>query len=90
MEDTIKNTFRKELDALATIRDELKLKAHLARQDVRDELGQLEGKLRLAEEELGRTKAHAGAELSRMGQELKLLLVDLKQEYEAVRRRFAE
>src|SRR4051812_42441038 len=37
MEDEIKNTFKRELEALATIRDELKLKAHLAKSDVKDE-----------------------------------------------------
>lgn len=90
MEDTIKNTFRKELDALATVRDELKLKAHLARKDVQDELAELEGKLRLAEEELGRTRAHAEAELTRVGRDLKGVLVELKQGFESVRRRFLD
>jgi len=87
MDETIKATFKRELDALATIRDELKLKAHLARKEVQDELNQLEKKWALMDEELDRTKAHTKSEVSRIGEDVKALLLDLKQSYEAVRRR---
>ncbi|HTU62755.1 MAG TPA: hypothetical protein VMF89_30040 [Polyangiales bacterium] len=87
MEDSLRNNFKREFEALATIRDELRLKAHLARKDVQDELSQLEVKYRLVDEELGRAKQHAQAGASRIGQDVKSLLVDLKQGYEAVRRR---
>jgi hypothetical protein len=87
MEQSIKHTFKRELDALGTIRDELKLKAHLARKDVQDEIDRLESKYRLVDQELDRTKAHAKSEVERIGNEVKTLLVDLKQGYEAVRRR---
>jgi DNA-binding transcriptional regulator GbsR (MarR family) len=87
MEETVRSSFKRELDALATIRDELKLKAHLARKDVQDEIDQLEAKYRRVDEELGRTKSHAKAEVARIGDDLKALLVDLKQGYAAVRRR---
>ena len=50
MEETIKNTFKRELEALATIRDELKLKAHLAREDAKDEIDRLETKYRPVDE----------------------------------------
>jgi len=89
MEDTVRSNFKREFEALATIRDELRLKAHLARKDVQDELSNLELKYRLVDEELGRTKAHAQAEVSRIGQDVKALLLDLKQGYESVRRRLS-
>jgi hypothetical protein len=87
MEDTIKNTFKRELEALATIRDELKLKAHLARKDVQDEIERLETKYRRVDEEVQRTTSHAKEEVVRIGDEVKALLVDLKQGYASVRRR---
>jgi HAMP domain-containing protein len=87
MDDTIRTTFKRELEALATIRDELKLKAHLAQRDVQDELDQLEKKWRLAEEELERTKAHTKSEIGRIGQDVKALVQDLKRGYAAVKRR---
>lgn len=90
MEDTIRNNFKREFDALATIRDELRVKAHLARKDIQDELSNLDSKYRLVDEELTRAKANAQAEVSRIGQDVKSLLLDLKQGYEAVRRRLAE
>lgn len=87
MEETVRSTFKRELDALATIRDELKLKAHLARKDVQDEIDRLEAKYRLVDEELGRTKSHAKQEVAKIGDDIKALLVELKQGYAAVRRR---
>ncbi len=89
MDDTDRNNFKREFDALATIRDELRLKAHLARKDIQDELSRLENKYRRVDEELGRATANAQAEVSRIGQDVKMLLVDLKQGYEAVRRRLS-
>lgn len=89
METTIKEKFKRELDALATIRDELKLKAHLARQDVRDEIDRLEDKLRRADEDLDRMKAHTKSEVDRIGNDFKDLLLELKQGYESVKRRLS-
>jgi hypothetical protein len=88
--EEIKTTFKRELDALATIRDELKLKAHLARKDVQDELVRLESKYRLVDEELGRATSHAASEAARIRAEVKGLLVELKQDYDAVRRRLCD
>jgi hypothetical protein len=87
MEQTVKETFKRELEALATIRDELKLKAHLARKDVQDEIDRLEVKYRRVDEELARTKSHAKLEAAKIGEDFKTLLIDLKQGYAAVRRR---
>lgn len=90
MEETIKNTFKRELDALATIRDELKLKAHLARKDVQDEIVRLESKYRSVDEQLDRAKSHAASEVERIRADVKGLLVELKQDYDAVRRRLSD
>lgn len=87
MDEKIRTTFKRELDALATIRDELKLKAHLARKEIQDEVNELEKKWALAEEELERAKTHTKNEAGRIGQDVKSLLLDLKQGYSAVRRR---
>jgi prefoldin subunit 5 len=87
MEQNIKDTFKHELEALATIRDELKLKAHLARKDVQDEIDRLETRYQRVDEEVQRAKSQAKAEVSRIGDDVKALLVDLKQGYAAVRRR---
>jgi hypothetical protein len=89
MEDTVRKDFKREFDALATIRDELRVKAHLARKDIQDELSELEVKYRLINEELGRAKTHAQAGVSRIGQDVKALLLDLKQGYESVHRRLS-
>lgn len=41
---TLKALFSRELDELKTLRDELRVKAHLARADLTDELDKLEAK----------------------------------------------
>jgi hypothetical protein len=87
MEETIRNAFKRELDSLTTIRDELKLKAHLARKDVQDELERLETKYRRVDEELERAKSHVKVDIGHIGDEVKALLLDLQQGYAAVRRR---
>lgn len=87
MDDNLRTNFKREFEALATLRDELRVKAHLARKEVQDELSQLEVKYRLVDEEFGRAKAHAQAGASRITEDVKSLLVDLKQGYESVRRR---
>jgi hypothetical protein len=87
MEQMVRDTFKRELEAMATIRDELKVKAHLARKEVQDEIDRLEVKYRLVDEELTRAKSHAKLEAAKIGEDLKALLVELKQGYAAVRRR---
>jgi hypothetical protein len=79
--------FKRELEALATLRDELKLKAHLAKKDLQDELERLETKWLGVDEELRRALAHAKGDLQSIGQSTRTLLLDLKQGYESVRRK---
>lgn len=87
MDTSTTTNFKRERDALATVRDELKLKAHLARKELRDELDQLEKKWLMIEEELQRTKTHARGDVEALGKSARELLLDLKQGYESVKRR---
>lgn len=87
MNETGKTNFKRELESLATIRDELKLKAHLAKNEIRDELERLERKWLLADEELQRAKTHAKEDVDSISKSAKELLLDLKQGYESVKRR---
>lgn len=88
MEDSQILNFRRELDALATIRDELKLKAHLARAEAKDKLRDVERKWDLAEEQLQRAKAHAVRDTALLNRELKSLLSDVKRGLEDIKRSF--
>ena len=89
MEQTLKAKFQRELDALTTIRDELRLKAHLAQKDVQDELRKLESRLGVVDEELGRVKTHTKVELERLGADFKELFSELKQSFESVKKRLS-
>jgi hypothetical protein len=87
MDDTISD-FKRELAALATIRDELKLKAHLARAELRTELDELERRWRLADEQIERAKSHVKQDATVVRRELKGLLLELKAGFENVKRSF--
>jgi hypothetical protein len=89
MDTKAMTNFKRELEALATIRDELKLKAHLAKADIKDELDQLEAKWLRVDEELQRAKAHAKQDVQTLGQSARELVLDLKQGYESIKRRLA-
>jgi hypothetical protein len=89
MEDSTKFSFERELGALQTLRDELKLKAHLAKADVKDELNQLETRWLRVEEELRRTAGHVKQPLEAIGQETKQLMQELKVGYDNVKRRLS-
>jgi uncharacterized phage infection (PIP) family protein YhgE len=89
MEQTIKSKFKRELDAITTIRDELRLKAHLARKDLKDEIAELESKLSRADDEISRVKAHAQNDVEQIGASFKDLLTELKQGFESVKRRLS-
>lgn len=80
--------FKAELAALATLRDELKLKMHLARADVKSQLDDLERRWQLAEEQLRRTKEHVKQDTALVEHRLVQLVADLKQGYQNVKRAF--
>jgi hypothetical protein len=87
MDSSTTTNFKRELDALATIRDELKVKAHLAKKDLQDELDRLETTWQRVNEELQRAKSHAKSDAQSIGTSARELLLDLKQGYDSVRRR---
>jgi molecular chaperone GrpE (heat shock protein) len=89
MDTNATTNFKRELAALATIRDELKLKAHLAKKDLQDELDDLETKWLRVDEELQRVKAHAKQDVQTLSQSARELVLDLKQGYESIKRRLA-
>jgi hypothetical protein len=89
MDTNAKTNFKRELEALATIRDELRVKAHLAKKDVQDELDNLETKWLRVDEELQRVKAHAKQDVQALSQSARELVLDLKQGYESIKRRLA-
>lgn len=80
--------FKKELAALATLRDELKLKVHLARADVKSQLDDLERRWQLAEEQLRRTRDHVKQDGALVEHRVTQLLADLKLGYQNVKRAF--
>lgn len=90
MEDSSLHDFRRELDALITLRDELKLKAHLLRADVASELHALNKKVDLAQEQLQRARAHVERDASVVKGELKSLLLDLQQGFRQIKSVFDE
>jgi hypothetical protein len=84
-----KFSFQREFDALKTIRDELKLKAHLAKADVKDELNRLETRWQRVEEELRRTSSQVKQPLAELGQDTKELVEELKKGYDSIRQRLS-
>jgi len=84
MEQNSKMTFKREIEALQTIRDELKVKTHLAKADIKDELSQLESKWQRVEEELRRTANQVKEPLHSISAQTKELVSELKQGYENI------
>lgn len=78
--------FTRELTALATLRDELKLKAHLARAELKTQLDELERRWLLADEQFQRTKRHVKEDRALVERKVTLLLNDLKVGYHNIKR----
>ncbi len=87
MTSTSKVTFTRELDALVTLRDELKLKAHLAKAELKDEIERLDKKWQLVENELRLTADHAKEPLQAIGHQTAELIKELTKGYESIRDR---
>ncbi|HEY6877994.1 MAG TPA: hypothetical protein VI299_08235 [Polyangiales bacterium] len=86
--DTNLTDFKRELAALATLRDELKLKAHLARADLKSQFDDLERRWSLADEQLQRAKDHLKQDGAIVERKVANLLHDLKLGYQNVKRAF--
>lgn len=80
--------FKAELAALATLRDELKLKMHLVRADVKSQVDDLERRWLLAEEQVRRTKEHVEQDTALVEHRLQQLVTDLKVGYQDIKRAF--
>jgi hypothetical protein len=80
--------FKRELDKLATLRDELKLNAHLAHEELKTQLDDLERRWQLVEEELGRSKLHVVQDKAIIERKVAVLLADLKLGYQNAKRAF--
>lgn len=85
MDDAAKN-FDREMDALRALRDELKLKAHLAKADIKSEWNDLEKKWERVDEELRRATQHVKAPLQSIKADTKQLITELKQGYQNISR----
>jgi len=88
-EDRLKNlkdTLRKELDSLVRTGEELRVQASLACADLRTEWDQLERRLRLAQEELGRLSSHTQAAGHELEQRVRTLIDEVKEGYDRIRR----
>jgi hypothetical protein len=84
MPESTKVNFKRELEALATIRDELKVKAHLAKADVKDEISRLETKWQQVEAEIKRGASQVNETL---GESTKDLVKELRERYDHLKRR---
>ena len=79
-----KAELQKALGELQTLRDELKVKVHLARADVRDEWEELEKKLEHLRSKLGVAGDEAGKAAQDVGAALKLVAAEIRKGYERV------
>jgi predicted nucleotidyltransferase len=90
MEEKSKLDFTQELDAARTIRDELRLKAHLAKADIKDELQRLEARFHQIEEDVQRTRDHLKEPAEAIGQKSVAIVRELRTAMETIRRRLSE
>lgn len=81
---TIKELFAKELAELETLRDEIKVKAHLARADFKDEVAKVEAQWPAVEKvakDIEAASAEVAAQLEKAGREV---FADLRKGYESL------
>lgn len=83
--EELKQRFTQELRELQTLRDELKVKIHLAAADARDQWDALERKLEKVENELGRVGDHAKEPLEEISAATRNLFDELKKGYARVK-----
>jgi hypothetical protein len=77
--------WQRELELLAKVRDELKLQAHLARAEVRDELDRLENTYQRVQEQVQMTRGGTEQPVKELSQAAKSLLEELRNGYARVR-----
>ena len=79
---------QKLLDTLATQRDELVVRAHLAKLEAQEEWGELEGKLELLRAKAGQAAEVAGEAAEDVAAAARLLGEEIARGYERLRRLF--
>ena len=90
MENKTKFDFKKEFAALCTIRDELRVKAHLAKADAKDELERLESRFHQIEEDVRRVGAHVKEPVEVIGQKSAEIVRELSAAMDNLRRRLTD
>lgn len=85
--EQLQATLQRDLDALERAHQELRLQMKLASADLKSEWSQLEQRLVLAREEIGRVHAHAKLHVEKIERESRELLGGLREGYERIRAR---
>lgn len=75
-----------ELDTLRTLRDELRVRAHLGRAEVRDLWEDAEKRWHKLEAEAGRVREQAREPMEQIGEAAELLLEEIKRGYDKLRK----
>ena len=84
----VKTSLQREQDSLQGIAEELRLKATLARADIKDELDRLEVKLRRAHEDISRLGEHMKPPLHELESAVRKLLAEVRTGFDNVRKAF--
>jgi len=83
--NTVKATLQRELDLLAQLRDELRVKASLAKADAKAELDKLEGTWLRVQEEIKRVGEHSKESVQEVGGVARKLVDELKVHYARIK-----
>jgi|WetSurMetagenome_2_1015567.scaffolds.fasta_scaffold1025972_2 hypothetical protein len=86
----LKAALRKDLDALRSLRDELRVQATLAKAEAHTEWTRLESRFELLQEELGRVQNHSKGTLQEIEGKIGVLVDELKRGYDSIRRAFQQ
>lgn len=81
----LKSWMKRELDDLRRMRDELRVRAHLGKAEVRDRWELLERGFEALESKANRTSQAAEAPLRQLEQDLRKLATDLRDGYRQIR-----
>lgn len=84
-ERDLKQALQRELDELAGMRDELRVRIHLAKADAKDEWHKLEERFTRLSGELLRTAHNAKAPAEQMGSAARSMLDELRKSYDRLR-----
>jgi len=76
----------RELDALRTLRDEMRVQAHLGRAEVRELWDAAEHRWQKLEAEVDRVREQAKEPLGQIGEAAELLVDEIKNGYEKLRK----